>query len=226
MKEKTHAENRKRSTLMIGLAVGLLTLIGFASVVSWTAGFVGSILNNTKQKEELKEFITPVVIFDPVPFNNVKDADGEFLLQASLWATLLSERSEAYTYDDIGLMLVPSTDVDAAAVRLFGESIALTHRTFDDYEVSYLFDEEIKAYHVPVIAKVAYSPKVEKITKRGDALIVKVGYVPPGNIWAMDTSAKKYTPSPEKYMIYEIKKARDGYNIVAIRDLDNTVPTS
>ncbi len=220
---KQHAN---RYIPIAGAIVAVLALIGLLSAIFWTTDFIGSIMDNTKKKEELEAFITPVVIFDPVPFNNVADADKDFLLQASMWAALLSESREGYAYDDIGLLLVPSTDLDAAAVRLFGESMKLTHKTFEDYDASYLYDEATKAYHVPLVAKVSYSPKVEKIIKKGDALTVKIGYVPPGNIWAMDVNSKKYSPSPDKYMVYEMKKVKNGYNIIAIRDLEDTVPKS
>ncbi len=79
------------------------------------------------------------------------------------------------------MLLVPSSDVDVAAAQLFGPSVRVIHRSFDDLDASYLFDPEIAAYRVPIVGKVAYSPSIRAITKTDSGLTLRVGYIAPGN---------------------------------------------
>jgi hypothetical protein len=225
---RTASFRRRRLSAPLGGAVFALAAIGLVSVVVWGVGAVRGIFDNSAQRERYESFIRPVVMTDPVPFTRVENLEQNLILQSSLWAALMSENSSGYSYDENGLLLVPSSDVDVAAVRLFGPKISVTHQSFEDIDASYLFDPEISAYRVPLIAKVAYSPSVEDIDKRGDLIVLRVGYVAPGNIWSTDTqSGKSAQPKPEKYMLYELTRWDEGHYISAVRDVvENAAPVS
>ena len=218
--------HRKKRAKPLGTALFLLALVGLIAVVFLLKGVVGSILGQNDKSEQYEKFITPVVMMDPVPFNNIQNTDDQFILQTSLWAALLGENRANYSYDENGMLLVPSTELDVAAVRLFGPACVVNHRTFDDYDASYLFDTEINAYRVPLIGKVAYSPKVEAITKSGDTTTLRVGYIAPGNIWTTDVLDKKGNQErvPDKYMYYDLVKGEGGLYIKSIRDVESEFP--
>ena len=79
-------------------------------------------------------------MFDPVPFEKATDADPLFLLQSSLWSTLLGEKRDSYQFDAMERLIVPSSDVDVACARLFGPDVKLEHQSFGDYETTYYYD--------------------------------------------------------------------------------------
>ena len=114
--------------------------------------------------------------------------------------------------------MVPVSDVDVECAKLFGPDIKLEHKSFGDLNITYTLNTESNVYEIPIAAQVGYyTPKVEKISKKGDTYTLTVGYLPPGNAWTSDLSGTKYEPTPDKYMLYVMKKVKGGYNLVAIR---------
>lgn len=225
---QTSAQRRKIATVIGGLFI-ILATVGLVSVVIWGFDVVSGLFDNSAKRAQYESFISPVVMMDPVPYSRVENLDQNLVLQSSLWAALMGENRGAYTYDDNGLLLVPSSDVDVAAVKLFGPNVTITHQSFDDNDASYLFDPEISAYRVPSINKVAYSPSIADISKKGDIITLTVGYVAPGNIWSTDpqTDSDDNTPAPEKSMYYTLTKWDQGYYISSVSDIDsNALPIS
>lgn len=218
---RSPAQHRRLATIIGGVFVAFAA-VGLISVLLWGADVVGGLFDNSAKRARYESFISPVVMMDPVPFSRVENVEQNLLLQSSLWAALMGENRGAYAYDDNGLLLVPSSDVNVAATKLFGPNVVLTHQSFDDNDASYLFDPEISAYRVPSINKVAYSPAITNIAKKGDTITLTVGYVAPGNIWSTDPQTDKDSnqPAPEKTLLYTLTKWDQGYYISAVSDLD------
>ncbi len=222
--KRTHSgmSRRRKLSAPLGAAFLALSAIGLVAVILFTVRSVQNVLDPTAKYHRYASFISPVVMMDPVPFSRVENIEQNVLQQASLWAALTGENRESYTYDDTGMLLVPASDVDVAAVKLFGPNVRIEHRSFDDTDASYLFDPEIQSYRVPLIAKLAYSPDVVGISKKGDSITLTVGYVAPGNIWSTDIQSDKGTAViPEKYMYYDLTKWSEGYYISAVRDVED-----
>lgn len=214
---------RSRKTAPMGGIFLVLALVGLIAVVIWSVNFTKGFLDNSAEVERFEQFITPVVMMDPVPFNRIENAEESLILQSSLWAALLGENRANYTYDEVGMLLVPASDVEVAARSLFGPYVTITHRTFDDNETSYMYDPEIGAYRVPLVAKIAYTPKIEELTKKADTITLKVGYVAPGNIWSSQQQTESGEPVPDKYMLYELAKGEDGYYVAAVKDTEENI---
>lgn len=211
-----------KGTTVVGAVFILLALVGLVTVLSFAYQSAKDLFNNTAEKERIESFLTPVVMFDPVPYDAVTEANSSTMLLTCIWAALLDESAQGYPQDDMGMVILPGPDVDYQAHRLYGSADLITHQTVDDYENIYMYDSSVNAYRVPVVAKVTYAPEVDKISKSGDSLTVRVGYVPPGSSWLTGFN-RQATLDPDKYMIYELKKIRGGYNITAIKD-DESVP--
>ena len=228
--KKTKAKSntaRRRIALPLALVSYALMLVGLIAAVTWGAGIVKNLLSHTAEKEKYEQFISPIVMTDPIPFEDITEADNDFILEASLWAALTGSNRENYTYDDMGLLLVPASDVSVAATRLFGPTVTVEHQSFEDVDGTYLYDPEIAAYRVPSITKSAYSPSVTEITKNGDETLLTVGYVAPGNFWSTQQQTSSGDPTPEKYMVYRICKTDDGAEYVAaVRDTDSDTVTN
>ena len=221
---RSPAQRRKLATI-IGAAFATFAAVGLISVVIWGFGIVGGFFDNSAKRARYESFISPVVMMDPVPFSRVENVEQNLLLQSSLWAALMGENRGAYAYDENGLLLVPSSDVDVAASKLFGPNVVVTHQSFEDNDASYLFDPEISAYRVPSINKVAYSPSIAQIVKKGDVITLTVDYIAPGNIWSTDPQTGKDSnkPAAEKTMLYTLTKWDQGYYISAVGDVDTGV---
>jgi len=219
--------NKFRFAAPLGAMILILAAIGLITVMIVSFNFTTRIMDNTGEKEKLEQALLPILMFDPAPFDKVADADEILLLQSSFWTTLRSKKANTYSYDELQMKFVPASDIDVTAAKLFGPDVKLKHQTFWNFDSSFVYDEETKVYHVPLTAQVGlYTPKVEKIVKKGDVYSLTVGYIPPTNIWSTDLNGKNYRPTPDKYMIYEVKKIKGGYQLVAIKDPPNTIQTS
>lgn len=219
-KTPRHPLNRRpnrNTTRVLGAIFFVLALVGLFNLGRLSYRAIDGLLNNTAEKERIERYLTPVVMFDPVPYASVGEASPDTMLLTSIWAALLDDGAQTYPQDDMGMVILPGPDVEYQAHRLYGDAGLITHRTVDDYENIYMYEADANAYRIPVVAKVAYMPQVEHIYKSGDYLTVRVGYVPPGSSWLTGFN-QQATPSPDKYMIYELKKIRGGYTIIAIKD--------
>lgn len=221
--ERRPAVRHKRTpyAATVGAVFAILAVVGLVAVMYLTFGMTRGILDNSKKRAEFEKMLLPVVMFDPVPFENISDMDSLGVLQSSLWATLLGDKRGSFQYDELKLLIVPASDVDVAAAKLFGPNVKLEHKSFGDYTISYIYDEELKAYHVPLTGEVGYyTPRVEKIVKKGDTLQLQVGYIPPANVWTVGVSGNKGVVAPDKQMIYELKRNDKNYYLAAIRDME------
>lgn len=205
----------------------LLALIGLIALGAFCVQFTRSILDNSGEKEMFEDIITPVLMFDPVPFEDASNADPVFLLQSSLWSTMLGEKRDSYKFDALGRLIVPASDVDVTCARLFGSKIKLQHQTFGDYEITYVYDDSTKTYYAPVSLQAnQYMPSVERVVKKGSAFTLTVGYIPPSNAWTQTQNGENNEPVPVKEMIYELVKNKKNYQLVAIRDVPKVQDSS
>lgn len=197
----------------------ILALIGLVALAIFSVQFTRNLLDNSAEKKTFEKVILPVLMFDPVPFEKATDCDPLFLLQASLWSTLLGEKRDSYQFDAYNRLTVPASDVDVACARLFGPDVVLEHKSFGDYETSYVYDSSTKTYYVPITGQTGlYTPNVERVVKKGDVFELVVGYIPPANAWTQGREEGTQI-QPDKRMIYELLKVKKHYQLTAIRDL-------
>ncbi|MEG1686560.1 MAG: hypothetical protein RR276_01620 [Angelakisella sp.] len=206
----------------IGGIFVVLCTIGFFSLIGGCFTFTRNLLDNSNTKRNYDSMLLPVVMFDPPPFENPTTLRTVDLLMYSLWSAALGENRDVYEYDDNMALVIPASDVEMAAFQLFGPEVELTHDTFGDYTITYYYDTTTKSYHVPVNALTGfYTPLVEEIYKKGDVMQLKVGYIPPATAMTIDlTGSGERKQTPDKYMIYELKKGKKEYYLYAIRDLN------
>ncbi len=221
---ETTARRRRRGAAPIGAIFILLAAIGLAAVVIFTVGLTKNFIDNTAQKTEFEEMIRPVMMFDPVPFEDPNDLEPVTLLQASMWSALLGEKRGSYQYDEMKMLVVPASDLDVNATALFGPTVALKHQTFGNYDTTFVYDEETKTYRVPIVAQTGtYTPRIDKITQQGAEVLLMVGYLPPDTLWTAEQAQREDGEAqPDKHMVYVLEKNDKGdYYISAIRDTAN-----
>lgn len=215
MEYKSH-----RYAAPVGGIFVFLAVIGLVALVYFGVQFTSDLLDNSSEKRRFEQIILPVLMLDPVPFEHPTDVDNLFLLQSSLWSTLLGEKRDSYEYDSIGRLVIPASDLDVTCARLYGPDVKLTHQSFGDYETSYVFDVPTQTYNIPLTGQTGYyTPSVVRVVKKGDTYTLTVGYVPPSNIWTLATQEEGAAPQADKYMVYELVRVNDYYRVTAIRDV-------
>ncbi len=219
---------KSRAAAPVGAVVILLALVGVVSLITILVQWITGLQDNSSERGKLEQLILPVLMFDPISFDSVETADQGMVLQSSIWSTVLTAETGRYTFDIGETLTVPVTDIEIAAKKLFGPDVTLAHKTFGDVNVSYYYDEENQLYYVPIDGQIGfYTPRVEEIErKEGDIYRLKVGYVPPNNVWTSMTSSGETFREADKYMIYEVKKEKDSYYLLAIKDLEEEESSS
>ena len=229
-KKPRKKRGKHRYAAPVGGAYILLALIGVIAVIYGAVQLYGKLTDNSKLLRQIERQIQPVMMFDPVPFDNIQDVDNKVLVKTSIWSCMYSDKRGSYTYDDNGMILIPVSDVEVAAVKLYGLEAKLTHTSLEEDGISYTYDAENNVYRVPMMAQGGYyTPMVVDMQKNGDVYEVTVGYVAPGASWTTTEDGDSYTPTPDKYMIYRMKKEDGEYYIVGIKDpgeapVDTTTP--
>lgn len=215
---------RRRYGIPVGIAVLALALVGvvFLAVSIGQAIFRG--LNNDSKLREYDNFLTPVVMQDPAPFETIDSADPDMVMTASLWYAILQNGAESYTsYDAEGRSLVPLGDVTAACQELFGPDCVLQPAN-PKQETFFTFDNTDNQFHVaPYSSQSSYTPYTESERRSGDSVLLRVGYLSPADEYFSDETGNT-APSPAKYMEYELKTNPDTGKqyISAIRSITST----
>ena len=124
------SSRRNRYAAPIGGVFIILCFVGFFTVASFCLNMTKGLLDNSRKKQEYETMLLPVVIFDPVPFENPVNIDNASLLQYSIWATAMGEKRDQYEYDDNNFVVIPASDIDVTAQRLIGPDVNLEHRSF------------------------------------------------------------------------------------------------
>lgn len=209
----------------IGIIAGVLAIIGLITVIKFSADTIGKLADNSAEKAEYEEFLAPVVMFDPDPFDDLTQAEVSQLLNSAVWALLMSEDgADKYPYsegENIGI-IVPQEDIEQYFVSLFGTEIdiASMHSSIDMSEYDITYDAALKSYILPITGiESAYTPKVYEIEKQGSSLVLSVGYI--GNTaWVQISDGEYAAPEPDKYMKITLRERDGGMYVSSIQAVD------
>ncbi len=225
MKEKTKKNGKSKLAFPIGIIVLILAVIGAVSTVRFAADSIKKMTDNTADKLKYEQMLEPVVMFDPDPFDDLKQADVSQLLNSAVWALLMSEDgTEKYPYSEgeIFGIIVPQEDIEKYFVSLFGNEIdiAAMHASIDMSAYDITYDAALKSYILPVTGvESAYTPKVYEIEEKGSSVILSVGYI--GNkAWAQAADEGYEAPEPDKYMKITLRERSGGMYIASIQAVD------
>ena len=68
--------------------------IGVITVAVFGVRATESLIDNSKQKEEFADIILPVLMFDPVPFEDPNEMGELALLRSSIWSAVISNNDK------------------------------------------------------------------------------------------------------------------------------------
>jgi len=209
----------------IGIIAAILAVIGLITVIRFSADTVKNISDKTADKKEYEQMLTPVVMFDPDPFDDLTQADVSQLLNSAVWALLMSEEgADKYPYsegENIGIV-VPQADIEQYFISLFGTEIdiASMHTSLDMSEYDITYDAALKSYILPITGiESAYTPKVYDIRKQGSSVILSVGYIGT-KAWVQVADGEYTAPEPDKFMKITLRERDGGMYISSIQATD------
>lgn len=214
-------------TVVFGAVVTIFALIGLIVSVVFLGGKIGDAFGHEKEKQLYEKILTPVVMLDPVPVENINKLGDEKIVSAAIWSLILNENKDEYQHDDYSVY-IPAADVDHYAKQLFGNEIQFNNVSISDSEYTFEYLSESKTYSVPIeIQYMPYRPEIDKISKNGDKVTLKVGYLSRSSVWGMHLKGG-YDEKPFKYVEYELTRTgRDQYYISGIHELsDNGITSS
>ena len=225
MKEKTNKGVKSKLAFPIGIIVLILAVVGAISTVKFAADSIKKMADNSADKQKYEQMLKPVVMFDPDPFDDLKQADVSQLLNSAVWALLMSEEgTEKYPYSegDVFGIIVPQEDIEKYFISLFGTeiNIASMHDSIDMSAYDIVYDAALKSYILPITGvEAAYTPKVYEIEEKGSSVILSVGYIS-NKAWAQVADDGYTTPEPDKYMKITLRERNGGMYVASIQAVD------
>lgn len=209
----------------IGIIAAILAVVGLITVIRFSADTVKNLTDKTADKKEYEQMLTPVVMFDPDPFDDLTQADVSQLLNSAVWALLMSEDgADKYPYsegENIGI-IVPQADIEQYFISLFGTEIdiASMHSSLDMSEYDITYDAALQSYILPITGiESAYTPKVYDIKKQGSSVILSVGYIGT-KAWVQVADGEYTAPEPDKFMKITLRERDGGMYISSIQATD------
>jgi hypothetical protein len=210
---KSEQDREKKPTkhrffLIFGLLVFWLAVVGAIVTVRAVGEFAYNISNQTTLKQEFERFILPVIINDPPEFTGAENLPSSAVISSAIWQIILSGETARFERDRYsGMVIIPESDVEAAARTIFGAGFNIEHRSIDYILLAFQYVSETKSYLVPENPSFfTFSPRVTDISRTGDTYRVTVEYIAPT---PMIVAGIEHEIVPVKSMIYTITRSRN-----------------
>ncbi len=219
-----HAKKKSPLNFIVGLAVVILTVIGFISVIDFVSDKIHSTANKSKQEQMqlYEDFISPVIMNDPDTFDDITKANLQQLLSIAIWSVIdTGADPEKYEYTDDG-MLIPQKEVEDEFLSLFGSEVTLGHSTVDGGDgVTFKYSKKKQCYIIPITGIMPiYLPDVTEADVKDNSVVLTVGYLASAD-WVQDSDGNMVPPEPGKYMKITLGKNTDGsFFVKAIQNID------
>ena len=135
MSTNTSAQEKKKWAFPLGIVIVVLAVIGLVTVIIFAVRGIGSLTDNSDKFEKYEQFLSPVIMNDPDPFDDVSGAQMSQLIDASIWSLMKSDIDiDQYEYaeGDVSGVIVPQKDVEKQFAKLFGTDVKPVHCTDDE----------------------------------------------------------------------------------------------
>ena len=181
------------------------------------------ISQNTKSIKNYSEFLAPIVMHDPDPFDLPAKAEKQMKISSSIWRCIIENGTNKYKdYDERGLSLMPVEEIEKACIELFGPNhgVNFKERVFGSF---YSLDENEKNFHICAISNHnCYIPYIEEFKPEENILKLTVGYIVREDDFFKEGPDKAQIPTPKKRMIYTLKKdsSSSSYYVESVSKCD------
>ncbi len=220
---------RLRYAAPLGFLVLLLACIGAVSVIVGAVQLVIRMADDTPLREELYDFLDPVMQFCPSDFTDASEDEQNALLLSSVYRVAEAERIRqlrekddtcSYELDETGWrMQIPQSVIEESFAFLFGDKQP-NHQSVG--EIEYVADK--KVYYVPLTINTSgYTPVLGSIKKKSDTYTVQVTYVANADI-EIDEKGNSIPPSFSmgKYtQLYTVSRGEDdALTLLSVESVD------
>ncbi|MBQ6265209.1 MAG: hypothetical protein IJK60_07155 [Clostridia bacterium] len=219
------AKKKSKLAFPLGMLIIIFSIIGIVATVKAGVTLFKDLTDNSAQKAEYEEFLRPVVMYDPDPFDDVRSADITQLVNAAIWSLITQSNStEAFSYstgDNMGI-LIPVEQVTDEFIRLFGGEIdiASQYNSIDMSSHDITYDSAQGGFIIPITSlEVAYTPEVYEIEKKANSIILSVGYIG-SKAWAEIDGNEYVAPQPDKFMKITLRQGDRGYYIASLQSVN------
>lgn len=221
---KKHKGTHK-AAFPIGIAVTVLALIGFATVIVLIGTGIKNLAAKNKDYSQYNKLLTPVVLIDPKGFDDITNADMSELIEMSIWAILKSDISpDKYEIGEGGI-IIPETDVAEQFKKLFGTEVTPVHATVEGYEYEFTYDADAKTYTIPITGIVPiYTPNVIEKKENSDRIVLTVALIA-GEAWQQNADGSMTQPEPDKYIRVTLR-IQDGVQFISAIQVTTTPETA
>lgn len=227
-KKSTKKTRHVRYAAPLGFFVLVFAVIGVISVITGTARWIAGLNDDTALREELYDFLNPVMQFCPANFDDAADDEQGTLLLSAIYRVTeaerirqLREKDDTCIYEidtETWRMKIPKETITASFTHLFGK-VTPTHQSVG--EIEYKADEAL--YYVPLsISTSGYTPVLGTIRKTEEGYTVEVTYVANADI-QIDEKGEAIPPafSMGKYtQLYTVARTDDGLALQAVDAVD------
>ena len=220
MAKRSKKARRRISAFIGGVAILFAVMILVSALSTVITGF-HNIGGANEKKTEYSQFIEPVVLNDPAPFESLEKADNQMLLESAIWRVLgqmsqAEDQEQAYTQDATGKIVVPAERVAQAGRELFGNNVEIKMDVLieSDGSAIYYYDSIENTFHISIGGIVGPSAVITKMAQKSDYVSLVVGYVLQDEMTLTSSNVDCY-----KYMEYILAYNDDGsYYIQSIRN--------
>lgn len=189
LEKKGSGSFKKHLYAIFGVIFTVLAVVGLITVVKSGIMYFRSFTAGESKMDSFNEVIYPAVIMDIDSFESPSELSSEQIISAALWSLVMSDEEMAKYEETFDVISVPAVDVEAYAAKLFGSGVpGLTHGTVGSGELKFYYNEETKAYNVPVKPiTFTYEPSIKSVAKNGNNYIVEVEYINELPSWLEET---------------------------------------
>lgn len=213
-------KRKNRFFFALAVFVVIMAVVGVVSTVRFIAGGIESLIDNTSLKNEFTRFLLPVVANDIAPFEKEDEITNSAKVNCAIWNILLNRDTSAYKISNEGDLVIPEYDVSLSYKEIFGAESSMTHQTTGTVDMRFVYDEDNHIYSCPKNFRyLSYAPRIVDMKESGGVYTLQVEYLPPSvSIVAENIGIEV---SPDKTMIYEVRREDGKDTLLAIRFPEN-----
>lgn len=225
----TPKKQKSIGTLLLGLLISALSVVGAVSVVTTAIGWIQESADTTYLHDEMYYYLEPLMFYAPEPFEDAAKNPQDVFLNAAAYRVMTAEQirmlrekdeSCVYAVDDNGRIAVPAEEIEASYKVLFGPEAKPEHKSLEDSGLEY--DESDACYYVPFQSPTSLEqPIVVEVESDSDEYRVRLGFVPVNDM-KLDQYGRTVEPTEEMathFKTYTLKVQEDeSYYIYACKD--------
>lgn len=215
--QQTTKTSKKGIQITLAVICLLLALVTIALISLNHTGQFNISAACVEEDKTFADFVAPLVMFDPEPFDNPNNSNKDILLAASVWKATTSKplsNSDSDSNATISKELVVNSYQE-----LFGsipEDLFSNDHTSDFFK----YDKNSENFIIlPYSNQSCYIPYIDSIDKNDESTNLTVWYVSPNDPWRSLRDDKPDKPEPTKKMIYTLKQNNGSLSITSVHSV-------